>query len=521
MINDTNALLWLLGIPLLASPLIYLLGRIIVRVDALRADRPAATRRENPASWLALITLLVSFIPLVIASRTVLNVGRARSFIGGIPMVMDGISLVLAATALVLGALVVVFSMAYVKGDRGEEKYYALLPAMIGAIIGLGCANDLFNLWVWFETMAVASYLLVSFYIDERSSLEAGVKYLVQSAVGSVLVLFGIALVFAQTGTLRLDAVAAWAGTPNMVTLAAGALFLIGFGVKTAVVPLHTWLPDAHAQAPSGVSALLSGVVIEAGLVAMLRALGGLPGALPVWGAMLLGFGALNILFGNLMALRQTQVKRLLAYSSLTHVGYMLLGFGAAAAFHTTGAAAGGFFHLFNHALMKGLAFLSAGILLYSLHIAGGRHVPLTVDDLNGAAKRYPLAALGLSVAVLGLGGLPPLAGFMSKWQIFAGGAETRSLPVILLIVFAAFNSVLSLGYYAPLVNRMYRLQPSDAVKAGKPSGLYMALPVAVLLLAVVALGVWPGLLEGITSPAAASLVNLFGGSLAASVGGY
>jgi formate hydrogenlyase subunit 3/multisubunit Na+/H+ antiporter MnhD subunit len=228
---------------------------------------------------------------------------------------------------------------------------------------------------------------------------------------------------------------------------------------------------------------------------------------------MLLGFGALNMLVGNLMALRQKQVKRMLAYSSLSHVGYMLLGFGAAALFHTPDAAAGSFFHLFTHSLMKGLAFLSAGVLLYALHIARGNHLPLTVDDLNGAARRYPLAAFGLSIALLALGGLPPLAGFMSKWQIFVGGAETHNLVVIILVVFAALNSVLSLGYYAPLVNRMYRRSPSPVVLAGRPAPALMSFPLVVLIAAIVVIGFWPALVQGITNPAASNLVAMFGGA--------
>ena len=151
-------------------------------------------------------------------------------------------------------------------------------------MIGLGCANDLFNLWVWFEAMAITSFLLVAFYREQKASLEAGIKYLVQSAVGSAFVLLGIALVFSRTGTLNLQQVLAAARQPSMELLAAGALFLIGFGVKTAMVPLHTWLPDAHSQAPSGISAMLSGVVIEAGLVALLRSLGCLAPASHSWG---------------------------------------------------------------------------------------------------------------------------------------------------------------------------------------------------------------------------------------------
>lgn len=502
--TTTTSLIWLLALPILASPVIYLVGRTEIR----------RTGNALLARWLSVLTLLAAWAPFAIVAQPVLSGGVVEVTVGTIALRMDGIGLLLAGTTLALGTLVMIFSIPYMSGDDGEEKYFALLPAMIGAIIGLGCASDLFNLWVWFETMTVSSFLLVAFYTEQRASLEAGIKYLVQSAVGSVLVLIAISLVFAQTHSLRLDEIAVWAGQANSVTLAAGALFLVGFGVKTALAPMHTWLPDAHSQAPSGISAMLSGIVIEAGLVAMLRAVGNLPGGLPAWGMLLLSFGALNMLVGNLMALRQKQIKRMLAYSSLSHMGYMLLGFGAAAALNAGEAAAGGFFHLFTHAMMKGLAFLSAGTLLYTLHIARGDHAPLTVEDLNGASKRYPLAAFGLSLAVLALGGLPPLAGFMSKWQIFAGAAETRSLPLILLVVFAALNSVLSLGYYAPLVNRMYRREPSPVVLVGKPVPALMAVPVIVLVLMVVVLGFWPGLMQSITSPAAAVMVQMFGGVL-------
>jgi proton-translocating NADH-quinone oxidoreductase chain N len=510
-----NALYWLLIFPLAASPLVYLVGRICVRVSSARSGpgQGPDCRAVIPARWLSLAAMLVTWIPLVITGREVLANGKLSGFIGGVPLQMDGISLILGGTALLLGTLVLIFSMPYMSGEEGEEKYYALFPMLVGTMIGLGCANDLFNLWVWFETMAVSSYLLVAFYTRERGALEAGIKYLVQSAVGSVLILMAIAILLSQTRTLRLDAIAAWPGQVNSFFLAAGCLFLVGFGVKTAMVPMHTWLPDAHSQAPSGVSAMLSGVVIEAGLVAMLRSLGNMPGGMAVWGSLLIGFGALNMLVGNLMALRQTQVKRLLAYSSLSHVGYMLLGFGVAAVYHAPEAAAGSFFHLMTHALMKGMAFLSAGLLLYALHISRGDHVPLTVDDLNGAAKRYPLAAFAFSLAVLALGGLPPLAGFMSKWQIFAGSVGTRSLPVILLVVFAALNSVLSLGYYAPLVNRLYRRAPSASVLRGKRAPAAMSIPLVVLVLAVAALGFWPSLAQWLTGPASGSLAAMFGGA--------
>jgi proton-translocating NADH-quinone oxidoreductase chain N len=501
---NASAFVWLVALPLVASPVVYLIGRLGAKGDP-EGRCPAAVR------WLSLAVLVATWIPFGMVAQEVAAKGRVSFNVEAISLVLDGVSLVLAATVLAVGTAVACHSAAYMAGEVGEEKYYAMLLAMMGVMIGLGCANDLFNLWVWFEAMAVSSYLLVAFYREEPGSLEAGMKYLVQSALGSVLVLMGIALVLAQTGTLALDKIKAVAHAPSPALLAAGALFLIGFGVKVAMVPMHTWLPDAHSQAPSGISAMLSGVVIEAGLVAMLRALIALMGVTPSWGAFLMGFGALNMLYGNLLALKQEQVKRLLAFSSLSHVGYMLLGLGISLhvgqAAVAQGAAQGAFFHLFNHGLMKGLAFLAAGALLYAVHLGVGSHAPLLISDLNGAAKRYPMVALALSLALLALGGLPPLAGFMSKWQIFAAGFASHNAVIAGLVIFAALNSVLSLAYYAPLVNAVYRKEPSAAVTRGVALPESMVLPLTVLTVLIVVLGLWPSLMNWLTEPAGAALL--------------
>jgi formate hydrogenlyase subunit 3/multisubunit Na+/H+ antiporter MnhD subunit len=231
------------------------------------------------------------------------------------------------------------------------------------------------------------------------------------------------------------------------------------------------------------------------------------------WGVLLMAFGALNMLAGNLLALRQKQVKRMLAFSSLSHMGYMLVGLGVAVYAGQSAAASGSFFHLINHGLMKGLAFLAAGALLYLLFIkAGDHHSPLTLSDLGGAARKYPIVAFTLSIAVLGLAGLPPFAGFMSKWQIFAASVETHNIAIDLLIAFAALNSVLSLAYYAPIVNAVYRQEPSEAVTRGQTMSWTMSLPLILLAVAIVILGVWPSLLSWMTGPAGEALVRAFGG---------
>ncbi len=486
---------WTIILCLAFSPLVYLVGRVESRTRG----------KIRIAKYLAILPLLAAWIFFLAAFRSFSEAGTVTFLFGSIWLQVDGISYLLAAVVLGLGILVVLYSIPYMAGEPGEEKYYAMLLAMLGVMIGLGCTRDLFNLWVWFEAMAVSSYLLVAFYRNQPESLESGIKYLVQSATGSVLVLIGIGLVLTQTGSLDLYKIrAASSATPMLA--AAGVLFVIGFGVKIALVPLHTWLPDAHSQAPSGISAMLSGVVIETGLVALLRVLSALTDV-SSWGLLLAGFGALNMLYGNLLALKQTQVKRLLAFSSLSHMGYILLGLGFCLEFGSSLGAQGAFFHIVNHAIMKGLAFLAAGTFIYISHQRSGKLLPLTIQDLAGVCHQYPIPALALSLAVLGLGGLPPLAGFMSKWLIFLAGFHAPAGWAMGFVIFAALNSVLSLAYYAPLVNLMYRqtMPNPSAQKIALPWTILA--PQAILALAVIVIGLWPSLLDWLTIPAAQALL--------------
>ena len=498
--NSTLAFTLLLILPLASTPLIYILGRVSYLLN----------NKINLARWAALLVLAAMLIPLSACLQSVIAQGAIDLNFYALTFHMDGISVLMAAVVVGLGFLVTIYSAIYMHGEDGEEKFYAMLVAMIGAIIGLVSANDLFNMWVWFETMAMSSYMLVAFYRHQRGALEAGMKYIVQSAVGSTLILLGIALVFGHAGTLSLSEIKAASSSTTLLS-AAGALFIIGFGVKSALVPMHTWLPDAHSQAPSGISAMLSGIVIEAGLIAMLRALAPIFDFNTNWGVILIVLGAINILVGNLMALRQEEVKRLLAYSSISHMGYIVTGIGIAVTFGLADGATGSFFHLTVHAMMKGLAFLCAGALMFALFISRASHKSLTRDDLCGAATKYPVLAFVFSLAILSLGGLPPLAGFMSKWQIILSAFEAHNTAALVLGLFMAVNSVLSLGYYAPLINRMYRREPSAAVLEGNKLSFWIVLPLIVLSAGIIVLGFYPSLLNGLFETASASLLAIFG----------
>jgi formate hydrogenlyase subunit 3/multisubunit Na+/H+ antiporter MnhD subunit len=249
---------------------------------------------------------------------------------------------------------------------------------------------------------------------------------------------------------------------------------------------------------------MLSGIVIGAALIALVRVLSALGPAGSSWGGVLMAIAAISMLTGNLLALRQTHVKRLLAYSSVAQMGYVALGLGIALSTGAPAPAAGALFHLSTHALSKGMAFLAVGALICVTRPGA----PLTTGDLGGAARRYPLAGFALSVAVLSLGGLPPFAGFMSKWQIFAGAASTGVPAAIALVGFAAANSVLTLAYYTPLVNALYRREASETMRHGGPMPAAMTAVLVVLTAAVIALGVWPGLIGWLTGAAGAAILR-------------
>ena len=485
-----SAPLWLIATPLIGALVVYLIGRV----------RPAT------AQWIALVALglpAAAWLSLILPQSIVLP----DLILGDQSLRVDGLSLLVDLIALGLGMLVVVFSSSDVRRD-GQGAYYALLLLEIGAVIGLASATDLFNLWLWFETMAITSYVLVAFFQTDSASLEAAIKYLVQSAAGSTLALLGIALVLAQTGTLDLNASA----TASPVLLAAGALLIVGFGTKAGLVPFHMWLADAYSRAPSGISALFSGIVTKLALIAALRAIAVLAGVSADWSAVIMGCGVLAIGVGNALAFRQAELKRLLAWSSLAHVGYALLGIGVGIYALTPASAEGGAFQLLTHAIMSGAAFLAAGALLYCLRGEARNSAVLRVADLTGAARRYPGAALALSLALLGLAGLPPLAGFMSEWQIFVAGFETRSPLIAALMIFAAINVAASLAYYVPVVLVLYGRRASSAVWHGVAMPATMTLPLGVLTAASLLLGIWPALASAIVAPAAAVIVRSFGG---------
>lgn len=336
-------------------------------------------------------------------------------------------------------------------------------------------------------------------------------KYIVMGAVGSAFAFFGISLVYVQTGTLSYNGlVGMLISTPLLQT---ALLFLIiGFGVKAAIVPLHTWLPDAHSAAPSGISAMLSGIVIGAGFFTLLRALLIFTGSsLPV-GELLIIIALLTMSVGNIMAYSQlthaqSDIKRILAYSSVAQMGYIILGIGVGLAYGIRIGYEGGLFHIMTHAFMKGLAFLCAGAIIHEL---GTRYL----DEMDGIGLSMKLTGFAFTLSLLSLAGVPPLSGFMSEWMVFSGGILTYGVIGwwgIAIAVIALLNALLSLGYYLPIIKTLYL--PSDHKKIAKAKDASPVMLVAIGLLAAltILLGIWPEVGLQVVKPAVDILMSLGG----------
>ena len=414
----------------------------------------------------------------------------------GINLSIDGLNLLVALIIASVGSLVAIYSVVYMERDNGLDKYYMLLLLVIVGCMGVALTGDIFNLYVFFEIMSISSYALVAFRRN-WSSIEAGIKYLIVGSLGTAFILLGVALMYGLVGSLniadlagKMTDIGATQPLPMIVPLML-TLFIAGFGIKIAMVPMHAWLPDAYQAAPSAISALLSGATATVGLYAMLRISYVLFGAVAI-GTMFIILGLITMVVGGLMALVQRDLKRLLAYSCVSQMGYVLLGVG----FATAAGIQGGLFHLLNNAIYKVLLFMCAGAIIYRVGTSN-------MDELGGLGKNMPITATLFIIGGLAISGVPPLNGFASKWTIYVAGMEAGQ-PICTAI--AVIMSALTLAYFLKAINLMFLGQRPMRLREVKEVPPLMLFPMLILAVLCVVFGILPGLGIDIVGPAQSAL---------------
>lgn len=355
----------------------------------------------------------------------------------GISMVMDSLTAFMLVTVSLVAFMITVYSANYMEKFTSKWIFFTLFLLMLAGMNGVIVTGDIFNLFVFLEIASVASYALVAFG-TEQEELEASFKYMVMGTVGSLFVLLGIALMYSYTSTLNMADMAleiAQKGECRIVLLAS-AFFLMGFGLKAALVPFHAWLPDAHPSAPAPISAMLSGVLIKSlGVYAFVRIFFNIFGVNGTFLNLLMFMGALSMVVGVFLAIGQFDFKRLLAYHSISQIGYVVLGIGLG----TPLGILGGLFHLFNHSIFKSLLFLNSGAVEYA---TGTRDL----NSMGGLNKKMPVTAATSLVASMAIAGVPPFNGFFSKLIIIFAAVQAGRIGYASWAVLA---SILTLASFA------------------------------------------------------------------------
>jgi multicomponent Na+:H+ antiporter subunit D len=493
-----------LYIPIIGALLVLLIGLGMKRAE--RVCKNICGIIATIFIFLTLGSLLIYVLPLVNQYGVIVVYYSTFTPPLGTCLEIDMFSWFMMLVFTSLAFLVAIYSISYMKDDSGLDKYYALLLTILFGMNGIVMAGDFFTLFLMWETMAISSYVLVAFRKDQWEAVEAGMKYLLMSAFGSTLILFTMSLLYGLTGTLNLAYMAAAlrSASPTPMLYIIISLLIVGFGVKASIVPLHTWLPDAHPAAPTGISALLSGVVIKTGIYAILRLL--LLFFSPLvfinYGLIVAVFAVLTMTVGNLMALLQDDIKRLLAFSSIVNIGYILVGMAVGMLPVGTDAqtlgVTGALFHVLNHSMMKGLLFLAAGVYI---HAAGTR----SLNAMRGVGRKMKLTSFCFAIGILAMIGVPPLSGFYSKF-IIIWATIVANQPIIAALTL--LNSAFSVAYYLRLLHILVFATPEGEILMVKEKASSMLVPVVLLAAGIILIGLFPGLFISWAQGAAGAAIS-------------
>lgn len=406
-------------------------------------------------------------------------------------LVLDQFSALFMLIFLGVAFYVVLASIYFTKDDKHKPEFYALILLATTGMMIVASATDLFVLFVGIELTSLSSYALVAFRKKDVRGAEAATKYFIIGGLSSGFALFGISLIFGITGTTDFVLMNEWLLAnpyPNdlvPVVWLAMIMIVVGFGFKIAMVPFHMWAPDVYEGAPTTITAMLAAGSKKMGFVALFKLfLIGLIAIRADWDFLIAIMAVLTMTVGNILALNQTNIKRMLAYSSIAQAGYILIAIPVA----TDYALAGGIFQILTHAFMKGGAFIIVATLAT---VAVGE----SINSYKGLGKRSPFLALGMTIFLFSLAGIPPLAGFASKfflfWAPIQAATETGQDWLIWLSVAGIINSAISLFYYVRIVKYMYveKGESEDRLVLSKT----MLAAVAICVVLTVVIGIYPG----------------------------
>ena len=411
----------------------------------------------------------------------------------GINLVYSPLTGLLTTLMLFVGWIIWIYSYRFKNVDFEEgKKYFILFLMLVTGSVGIVITGDIFNQFVFIEITSIAGYALTAFYRG-RDSAEASFKYLMIGSLSSMFLLLAIALIYSQLGTLNMADIAAKSHLmlPEFKVLAL-IFFIVGLGIEAEIFPLNGWAPDAYAQAPGPVGAAFAGIVVKAGVYAVIRIIFTL---FDVQGTheFLIIAGLVTLVVAEMAAMKQDRLKRMLAYSSIGQMGLVLIGFGI-------GTEAGVFaalFLMFNHAIIKALLFLSGSYLVYN-------STDKYIHEINGMGRYLPLTGFLFAFGAIAIVGMPPFAGFWSKWSVLTAASEEGMFLIIALVLLV---SIVEVVYYFRVINRIFFMKKEEKTKPEKPASnaVFAMVALGVIILVI---GLYPALITDYLHEASRALLD-------------
>jgi NADH-quinone oxidoreductase subunit N len=458
---------WLPILPLI----VVAIGAMVVLLAGVRVD----DRDSEALGWLSLVVIVIA-----VATSLMMLDTQQVTFSGA--LIADNYTAFFYVVILLAAGVIVLMSLDYVaeEGLPGAEYYGLVLFATAGMML-MAAAGDLIIVFLGLETMSISVYILAGLARTDVRSNEASMKYFLLGAFSTGFLLYGIALIYGATGTIRLDALSSMiaAGNPGPMLLLGVGLLLIGFGFKVAAVPFHMWTPDVYEGAPTSITAFMAVGVKLAAFAAFLRVfLVHLLGVQTDWSMVLWVLAVLTMTTGNIVALMQTNFKRMMAYSAIAHAGYILVAM-------TAGSSVAGAAILYY---LLGYAFSSLGAFAVIIALGRRGHPHDLIADLRGLGTREPALAGAMAIMLFSFTGVPPLAGFVGKFSIFSAALNSG---YVWLVVIAVFNSVTSAYYYLRPIIAMYAdTGGAEVIRMRSRPALIAAIAIAVI--ATIMIGIYP-----------------------------